>query len=138
MIPTFRRFTLSDFPNAPDWASQLFNPLNIFCEQTVSTFDRNLVIGENIQGMKYSATFITPTNYTTGGFNKFIFDFKSNGIPNSILVGKIAREDNARILSPVTVTDWILNTNQNPFSIEIRYIAGLLPNVRYSINLVVL
>jgi len=61
MLPTFRRFTQSDIPSAPNWISNVFGPLNTFCEQTVQVLNRNLIIGENVQGQKFTASVTTDT-----------------------------------------------------------------------------
>lgn len=137
-LPTFRRFNIADYPTADSWLDDLFDPLNLFCEQTVSALNKNLSLNGNVQGMKYSATFTTPSTYATGGFNNIVFNYTGGGQPNCAIVGQISRSDGAKILTPVTITDWALNLNTTPYQVNIRYIAGLDAATQYSINILVI
>lgn len=132
MLPVFRRFSSGDYPTAPNWLAQMFQPLNTFSETTVQTLNKNLTIGENVQGQKYSTSFNTPTDYLTGGFQSLLFNYTGGGQPNCCFVGNITRDDGTAILFPVTVTSWFLNLNKNPFQVTINYVAGLDPNLRYN------
>jgi len=135
MLPTFRRFTQSDVPTAPNWIGQVFNPLNVFCEQTVQTLNKNLTIGQNVQGQKFS------TSVTTDGssaFNPVTFQYTGGGQPNCCFIGQILRADGTLITSPMSITSWFLNINTNPYTVTINYIAGLSASTKYNITFVVL
>jgi len=136
-LPVFRRFSIADFPTAPSWLAGLFNPLNIFCETTVQNLNKNLTIGANVQGMKYSTTFTTPTGYATGDFTPIVFAYSSNGQPDCCIIGNISRTDSQPMLSSVSITSWSSNINVIPLQIRVDYIAGLDAGVKYNITLLV-
>lgn len=138
MLPVFKRFTISDTPNAPNWLESVYGPLNLFCEQTVQTLNKNLTFGGNVQGQKFSVALTTPSDYATGGFQPISFSYTGGGQPNCCLVGQISRQDGTRILSPVVVTDWLMNINTSPYTVNINYIAGLAASTKYNVTLVVL
>lgn len=137
-LPTFRRFTQQDVPTAPNWINTVFNPLNIFCEQVVQILNKNLTIGENVQGAKFTTSFTTLSNYSSGGFTPITFTYNNGGQPNCCLIGQIANSDGTLITSPVSVTSWYLNLNTNPATVTINYIGGLTANNTYSITLLVI
>jgi hypothetical protein len=135
MLPTFRRFTISDYANAPDWAAQMFNPLNIFCEQTVTTLNKNLQFGQNVQGQKFSTRFTTDS----GGSNPVItFAYTGGGQPNCCFIGKLEREDGVLIAQPYSIGKWYLNINTNPYQVTIERIVGLVSTCTYNVTFVVL
>jgi hypothetical protein len=138
MIPTFRRFTLDDFPDAPDYLNSVFDPLNLFAEQTVQVLTKSLVIGENIQGQKYQTSFSTGANYTTGTFTPIVLPYIGGGSPNICLIGRIIDQSGATILTPVSITGWYLDTNKSPATIVISYIAGLGNSKKYQVNILAL
>lgn len=135
-LPVFRRFTLQDIPNAPNWIEQILTPLNLFCETTVSALNQNISIGQNVQGMKYSVSFTTPADYVTGGFNPITFNYIGGGQPNCLLIGSIS--NSSPILTSVSVTDWNLNINVSPFRVQVNYIAGLAASTKYNVTFLVL
>jgi hypothetical protein len=132
MLPVFRRFSQADFPTAPDWLSGVFNPLNVFCETAVQTLNKNLTIGQNVQGQKFSTQFTTLATYATGEFTPISFAYNSNGQPNCLLIGNIY---GGSILTPISITSWSLNINVNPAIVTVNYIAGLAPSTKYNIVL---
>lgn len=138
MLPVYRRFSIQDYAKAPDWLGQLFQPLNLFSETTVQTLNKNLLIGENVQGQKYTTTFTTPADYLTGGFQQITFTYTGGGQPDCCLVGSITRSDGLPILFPVTSPGWSLNNNTNPFTVVINYVAGLDPSIIYTATFLVL
>lgn len=138
MLPVFRRFSKADMPTAPNWIINLINPLNKFCEGTVNLLNNNLEIGTNVQGQKYSTSFITPSDYATGGFPLITFSYNGNNQPNCLLIGSLVRNDGATILTSYSITDWIANINVHPIQISVKYIAGLTINTRYNILLLAL
>lgn len=138
MLPVFRRFIPSDIPNAPNWMQVILTPLNIFCEQVVATLNKNLTIGQNVQGQKYTTSFTTSAAYATGDFQQLTLNYTGGGQPNCIILGSIEKNDGSLILTPVTVTDWSMNINTIPMQVQINYIAGLAINTKYNITVLVL
>lgn len=137
-LPVFRRFSIQDIPDPPRWLPNLLTPLNLFCEGTVTAFTKNLVIGQNVQGQKFSTSFSTPSNYSSGGFNPLLFQYSGGGQPTCLLIGAISREDGAALLNPITITDWFANINRSPIQVTVNYIAGLSTSTNYNIVLVAL
>jgi hypothetical protein len=135
MLPVFRRFTQSDVPTAPNWISSIFGPLNTFCEQTVQTLTKNLTIGENVQGQKYT---VSTTTDSSGAISPIVFRYTGGGQPNCCLVGQISRADGTLITNATSVTSWYLNINTSPYIVTIDYIAGLTASTKYIITFVVL
>lgn len=136
--PVFRRYSIADVPRAPEWLTLVFGPLNVFSEQVVQLFSKNLVIGENVQGSKFSYTFSTPAAYAAGDFSPISYVYTGGGAPSCLLVGKVVDVTGALILSPVSVTSWLFNTNENPPTIVVNYIAGLTAGQRYAVTLLAL
>jgi hypothetical protein len=137
MLPVFRRFSQADVPTAPNWITNIFGPLNTFCEQTVQTLNKNLIIGQNVQGMKYTTSFTTLSTYSTT-FTPITFQYTGGGQPNCCLIGQITRSDGAVITTPAMISNWYLNINTSPYTVTINYIAGLTANTKYNITFVVL
>jgi hypothetical protein len=136
MLPVFRRFNKGDLPAAPNWIENIFNPLNVFCETVTTTLTKNLTIGENVQGQKFTVTFTTLPTYTTGDFTPIRYNYTGGGQPNCLMIGNISRTDGTLMLLPPAVTGWSMNINKNPFLITINYIAGLDNSTQYNITLV--
>ena len=135
MLPTFRRFTQSDVPTAPNWISNVFNPLNVFCEQTVQALNKNLTIGQNVQGQKFSTSITTDGS---GVFKPVTFQYSGGGQPDCCFIGQLSRDDNVLITTASSITSWFLNINTNPYTVTISYVAGLAVSTRYNITFVVL
>lgn len=139
MLPVFRRFTQQDVPNAPNWFSNIFTPLNTFCEQTVQTLNKNLTLGTNVQGQKFSVSFTTAHDYKTQHtFTPITLQYTGGGQPTCCMIGSIVRTDGTLITNAVSINSWFLNINKNPAIVTINYIAGLENSTRYTINVVVL
>ena len=137
-VPEFRRLSIGDYPTAPNWLGQVFVPLNVFCSSTVGLLDQGLVFGENVQGQKQTATFTTPADYLTGGFSAINFNYTGGGQPTCLLMGKIVRSDAVKILTAVSVSDWVINLNTSPLQMTVNYIAGLSPSTKYTVTFVAL
>jgi len=137
-LPVFRRFSVQDIPNAPDWVTNITQPLNLFCETTVSALNKNLTVGENVQGQKYTVSFATDAGYTTGSFPTIGFQYTGGGQPNCCIVGQIVRNDGQPILTAVSVSNWSLNINVAPAQVIVNYIAGLENSTKYTMTLLVI
>jgi len=137
MLPIFRRFSQADIPSAPNWIANVFGPLNTFCEQTVQALNKNLVIGENVQGAKYNIEFTTLSSYATT-FTPITFRYIGGGRPNCCMIGQISKVDGSTITTTASISDWYLNVNTSPYTIIVNYIAGLTASTKYNITLVVL
>lgn len=137
-LPTFRRFNKSDFPASPNWFNNIFDSLNAYCEQTNSLLDQGLTIGQNVQGQKFSITFTTSASYSSGNFTPLTYSYTGGGKPNCLMIGQINRVDRVSITSPVSITDWTMNTNKSPYLITINYIAGLAANTQYNVTMVII
>ena len=138
-VPVFRRFSQADVPTAPNWLGTIFSPLNVFCEQTVQLFNKGLVIGQNVQGMKFSTVYTAPFSYLSSNvFTPITFQYTGGGQPNCCMIGNISRVDGLPIQVAVGITSWLLNQNTNPYTVTINFIAGLSDNIKYNITFVVL
>jgi len=137
-IPVFRRFTISDYDKAPNWANQMFAPLNLFCEGTIQSLTKGLTIGQNVQGQKLTATFVTPSDYATGGFNSIVYNYTGGGTPTCLLIGSIVDVAGTALLTPISITSWVLNINTSPATVTVKYIAGLTASTKYNIVLLAL
>ena len=134
-LPVFRRFSQQDVPTAPNWIAAIFNPLNVFCEQTVQALNKNLTIGENVQGQKFSTSF---TTLPDASFLPINFNYTGGGQPNCCLIGQISRPDGIPIVNSTTITSWTLNINTRPALVTITAIGNLVPNTKYNLTVVVL
>ena len=141
MIPVFRRFSQADVPTAPNWINAIFNPLNVFCEQVVQALTKNLVIGENVQGMKYTFTFTTgvpPGGGGEGVFTPIKFQYTGGGRPSCLMLGQITNSTSSLISYSMPSIEWNLDVNTNPYTINITNMHSLNQNVRYTATVVVL
>ena len=139
LLPTFRRFTQADVPTAPNWVNAIFNPLNVFCEQTVQAFKQGLTIGENVQGMKFTTTYTPLVTYpATADFVPITFAYTGGGRPDCCLVGQAVRADGIIQAEPLQVVNWYLNLNTNPYTVVIKYISGLQYPTKYTITFLVI
>ncbi len=138
-LPVFRRFSIQDIPDAPDWITTILDPLNLFCETTVSALNKNITIGANLQGQVYSTSFTTLAGYATGDFTRISFTYNSNGQPKTCILSKITRDDGTLMLNPVSIAaGWTLNINTNPAQVQVNYIAGLAASTKYNVTFLVL
>lgn len=135
MLPVFRRFAVGDYSTAPEWLGQIFNPLNTFAETTVQTLNKNLTIGQNVQGQKYSISF---TSSAASEITPITFQYTGGGQPDCCLLGQITKNDGTTITTPIAITDWSLNINTTPFLVTIRYLSVLEPSTKYNAVFVVL
>lgn len=133
-LPVFRRFAIQDIPNAPDWMATVLQPLNVFCETTVSALNKNLVVGQNVQGQKYSVSFSTGA----AGFPPITFQYTGGGQPDCCFLGKLTDSSGTAPAGPVVVSNWELNINVNPALVTITSITGLSPNTRYNATFLVI
>ena len=134
MLPVFRRFSVQEVPDAPEWIEQVFNPLNLFCETTVATLNKGLTFGENVQGQIYSTSFTTSATYNTGDFPTITFNYTGGGQPLNCVIGRIQKTDGVKIITSVMVSDWNLNLNKSPAEVTINYIAGLENSKKYNVT----
>lgn len=132
LLPLFRRLNKEDIPNAPNWISDIINPLNTFQEQTLALLNGQLSIGQNVQGQKFTSSFTTPSTYATGAFTPIKFLYIGGGQPSCLMIGQITRTDGTAITTPVSITGWTLNINTSPYQAYITYIAGLSASTQYS------
>lgn len=130
----FRRIAIEDLKGAPAWVSIIITPINLFFEQCAGFVNGRLTFGSNVSGMVYTSTFTNPSNYATGGFNKFSFNFTGKVRPSSCVIGNITTS--GTILNPTSV-QWTYNNAVTPPQVNINYVAGLNANQQYTITLVV-
>ena len=141
MIPVFRRFSQADVPTAPNWIAYIFSPLNTFCEQVVQVLTKNLVIGENVQGMKYTFSFTTgipPGGIGSGVFPPVKFLYTGGGQPTCVIIGQITEEGGLGPILSAPAIAWNLNINTNPYTINITHIGSLDISKKYTVTVVVL
>lgn len=135
MLPVFRRFAAGDYPTAPDWLPLIFNPLNTFAETTVATLNKNLTIGQNVQGLKYSTSF---TSNSLGEISPIVFQYTGGGQPDCCVIGQITKTDGTTITTPIAITDWSLNINTSPFLVTVNYLSVLESSKRYNVTFLVI
>jgi hypothetical protein len=132
LIPVFRRFARSDIPTAPNWVEVIFNPLNVFCEQTTNALNKNLTFGQNVQGQKYAVQF------DADGFVPIKLAYTGGGQPTVLLIGQIYKVDNTPITTSIQILDWELNINKQPFQIQLNKLSNLEAGKQYKMTLVAL
>lgn len=133
----FRRIAIEDMKGAPDWVSVIINPTNLYMEQSSALINGRLTFGSNVSGMVNVSTFTTPSDYATGGFNGYSFNFTGKARPNACLIGSITQTSPAgNIITPTSV-QWTYNNSVSPTQVNINYVAGLQAGYTYSLTLVV-
>ena len=134
----YRRIAMEDLKGSPPWISTVINPLNLFFEQSTSLVNGNLSIGDNVSGQITQATFITPTNYSTGGFPQVSFSFTGKAAPKVCSIGKIQQIKPIGTILTAQSVQWSFSNSTNPPHINIEYIAGLIPATTYTVTFLVL
>lgn len=100
--------------------------------------NKNLTIGENVQGAFFSTTFTTDTNYNTGTFRPISFAYNGGGQPQALLLAYIGRTNGAVITNATSINGWSLNINTKPYVITCNWIAGLAPSTQYKVTFLAL
>jgi hypothetical protein len=136
MLPIFRRFSRQDAPMAPEWIDGVFGPLNVFCETTVQTLNKNLAVGTNVQGQKYTTSFTTDSSGLLS--TSITFKYTGGGQPDCCIVGRIVAADGSPVTTSVVVSNWSLNINTAVPTVVVGYISGLVANTKYTITLLVI
>jgi hypothetical protein len=128
---------IQDLPGAPKYVPIMLTQMNLGNDDLTNLVNGNLTIGDNVNGMIFKTSFVTPTAYLTGEFNTFRFNFTGSTPPNSVTIGQIACTSPIEaIISPVSVF-WNLVNNVSPNQVFVSYIAGLKANHTYSVTLLV-
>ena len=130
MLPVFMRLSSRDTPTAPNWMEIVYSKLNLVLEGTITSLG-NLTIGENVQGMKYTTTFTTLSDYTSGGFIPILFNYTGVGQPSCLVIGRVV---GVTPLNPISINSWALNTARLPSQVSVNYIAGLSNSTKYTIT----
>jgi hypothetical protein len=137
-LPEFRRINVEDLHGAGPWIPTLINPLNIFNEGVYNILNKQLVIGQNVSGMTFTATFTTRADYATGGWVPIVFNFTGANAPKSCLLGSIDQTSPAAVILTATSLIWSYNINTAPPQVSVNYVAGLLASKTYQATFLVL
>lgn len=134
--PEFKRLSVQDFKNPPEFIPKLINPFNTFAEQCVQTYDKQFDYS-NFNGDLIELTFTTPNNYSSGAnfnFNPITFNVTPRS-PKKCEIGQIRISGQNQLLfgnKPVVfpVGGWVSTQNNQ---ITVQYICGLEPSITYNI-----
>lgn len=136
----FRRFVREDYPDAPDWISSFFVPLNVAMEQIKSALSGGLTIQDNLRQTVATFELTTPATYTPdasppAGWTNVNFTLPTRFTAQGVMV--VNAYKSASTYDPVTassVTWRQLSIDQ----ITIFYIGGLEPSTKYTVSVLVI
>jgi hypothetical protein len=133
-----RRINVEDLRGAPEWAPVLIAPLNLQNEDLVNLLNGKLQVGSNINGQIYSTSFVTPTDYLTGGFVSFSFTYSGKYQPSAVLIGALTCTKPAEPIITATSLSWSYLNGVSPPQVKVSYVAGLKASHQYSITVIAL
>ncbi len=113
-IPVIRRILAENFTEV-SWMGRLASPINIFMEQTIRLFNKNLSFTDNIDGelKEFTASGAYPVNISWGRPSK----------PVAVWIGRVLRTDGSTVsYSAALSLKWQFNTKGE---IQIDDVVGL-------------
>jgi len=122
-LPAVRRLLIEDFIDQKDWIGNLFSPLNVFMDGTVSSLNKGISIRDNVAGdIIVSATSRVPTVS-----DPIVLPWNNRlGIPASVHIGNITRVDNEQLtLANALFFQWKYDSSKG---ILITNIIGITPS----------
>ena len=128
-LPTIRRLSREEIPDAPEWVDALVYPLNLLFEQLYIGLNKGLTEDENFKGE--TKTF-TITGSSTPEDNTFTFDSGAVTEPASIVLKRIIRSD--RVNPSFSQAPWV-NAQWTAGKIQVFSIVGLTDGVKYEVTL---
>lgn len=139
-LPDYRRINIEDIKGAPSWMIPVVNSYNTFCESVVRLLNKGLVVGQNVSGMVFKASFTTSSTYTTGTWVPIRFNWAGalSIAPAACFIGAISQTTPAAtVVDPVSL-DWSFDNSVSPSQVVINYVAGLKNSTKYSVTFVLL
>lgn len=127
-IPIQQQLSRQDFPDAPNWLSDLLYPLNLFMTIVVNALRNQLTVQDNMSCVINDLTLVAKA---TANLNTFSFLWELNRQPLELTM-HVTRSDGT-YESIYAVPSWNLVGN----SIQINGIQGLTNTVSYKIITVV-
>ena len=127
-IPIQQQLSRQDFPDAPNWISELLYPLQLFMNIVVNALRNQLTLQDNFSCVVNELTFVAAAS---ANLNIFSFLWELNRQPIELTM-HITRSDGT-YESIYPVPSWNLVGN----SIQINGIQGLTPGFSYRIVTVV-
>lgn len=116
-LPPVQRFSMESFSTQSSWIGALIDPLNLFMEQVVGAFNRNLTIADNFAGTMLTVTLDGTFPY------KLAWTLKQK--PISVVVGNTTRTDGASFtLTSAVQVQWQYNQDGQ---FQIDGVVGITP-----------
>ena len=72
-LPTTKRISHEDLPEAPEWIPKLLLPINTFFDAVYNALMGKLTFEDNFLSQTKELSFSTPSNYGCSGFNVITF-----------------------------------------------------------------
>lgn len=126
-IPVIRRILAENFKDL-SWMPRLASPINIFMEQTIRLFNKNLNFNDNIDGelKEFTASGTYPVNISWNRPNK----------PVAVWIGRVLRTDGSTVsYSAALSLKWQFNTKGE---IQIDDVVGLDDSASVQYKLVII
>jgi hypothetical protein len=122
MLPTFKRFNVGDFKDAPTWLTKIIVGVNSFMQQVYNLLNGRLTFAENIQAELVTLVKRAP-------FTGFSINTKLPVVTGVLLLG---------VDGPTFSTAPVLRTRQDGTSIIIEDLTGLVSGEKYTIRILVI
>lgn len=127
-IPIQQQLSRQDFPDAPNWISDLLYPLQLFMNIVVNALRNQITLQDNVSCVINDLTFV---GKASANLNTFSFLWELNRQPIELTMHVTRSDGNYESIYPVP--SWNLIGN----SIQINGIQGLTTGVSYKIITVV-
>lgn len=126
-LPTIRRLSREDYPEAPSWLDKLLFPLNSFLTSTYAALNNQLTINENMIGQTRTVT------YVGGGAASFTWPFTTNPLGYQVINVTDSNGKNVILSS----APW-LNASFSQGQVTIQNVTGLTSGVTYLVTVYVI
>lgn len=136
-VPNFKRLSVQDFKNPPEFLPKLIIPFNTFAEQIVQNYSKGYDY-DNFNGDLIDITFTTPNNYDDGNnfnFTPITFNVSPTN-PRKCVIAAIRLSGQNQLAfsnKPVTIpVGGFISIRIN--QVTIQYITGLLAATNYVVT----
>lgn len=127
-IPSGRRISREDIPEAPGWIVRLLSPINTFFDAVYNALNGQLTFVENIKSQIRTVSFTTASDYTSGNFPAVKFpNLLKTRVSGLLLLQVQLESDNFTPLTSAVSVDW-REVNQE---VVINYVSGLANSNTY-------
>lgn len=134
--PAITRFSLEDYPDAPEWFGNFLESLNISFPQVANGLGE-LTRGDNLIGFTYVGVRVQTYAALAADAKPFpiFLPIRQATVPRVLLVGKVELLTQGGTL-PTTAVQPLWDVDADGKRLRIRWLSGLAVNQTYQLNFV--